>query len=107
MATSVARYSWLSELVGAMVARSVAPGVVLLEDPREPGPRDLTELSADVLDRGHEGKGQEGGPERRQPKRCAGHRVCADAARVVVGGSRDEARAEQNGGLFERALFLG
>src|SRR5206468_3370895 len=81
--------------------------VVLLEDAGEARSGDLAELRADVLDRRHERECQEGGPERREAERRTSHGVRPDAAWVIVRGSRDETRAEEESRLLDRLLLLG
>ena len=78
------------------------PRVMLLEYPGEAAAGDLAKPRADVLDRCHERKGDERGPEGRKTERRSGHRVRPDPTGIVVGRAGDESRPKNERGLFDR-----
>ena len=56
--------------------------------------RHEAESGGKLLDRGRERQRDDGHPEETDPERGADLRVRADARRIVVGGARDEGRAQ-------------
>jgi len=64
-----------------------ASGIVRAQDAGEPASGDERDLGAEVLHHRHERQRDDRGPQRGVAEGGPGHRICADAGRIVIGGT--------------------